>query len=174
MRAKEPNRYIPPKDGTRASWDEPRPESVKDNFVNFPELPHSTDVGKEPVSTVDKAPIREKPVPVEITNPTLPTRAITGWVAGTMTLLPGDRREIANRRSNRTLLRLLNTTAAKTLWIGNEPDVSETRDSWPLLPAANTSDYLEMKHQREVYAYNPDPAVSIIIAFYAEYILEIE
>lgn len=164
-------KYTPPKDATRESWASPRPESVKDNFHNFPEIAHSTDVGKEAVPETVKPPSREKPVMVEIVNPTVPTQELLEFETYQYTLAPGARQQIIARRPNRTILQLVNMTAGKTAYIGNTSDVSDVKDSWPL---ASGNPPLEMKHQREVYAYNPDLTTAITIAIYGEYVLEIQ
>lgn len=174
MKPKEAVRYTPPKDGTRPSWHEPTSAEAESNFTTFPVMGHDTEWGEEPETHVDEVPERVKAVPVEITNPTLPTRSVSGFVANSIVVAPGTRAQIASRRSNRTVLKLLNMTAGKTVWIGNDPDVSDARDSYPLLPAVGPGDTLDMRHQREVFAYNPDNATPVVVVFYAEYTLDIQ
>lgn len=169
-------RYHPPKSGTRGTWDEPVPAGAKDNFKDFPVLPHQTVIDTEPVTTVDPAPVVADPIPVVITNPVLPARDLKRFSTQQYSILGGLGRaqQIASRRPNRTKLVIVNMTAGKTVYVGDTADTSDVHDGFPLAPGTGPSDGISMEHQQEVYVYNPDASNTVVLALYSEYVTEIQ
>jgi hypothetical protein len=176
MPREAPPKYVPPPNGYGGTWEEKR--HYNDGFSAFPTLPHETDthIADEKPAKVDTEPTRDKPVRVIVDNPTRDPLTSNNFATQFITIQPalGRAIQIVNRRSNRTLLRVLNITAGKTVWIGDTGDVTDVHDGYPVLSATGNGDAVEMHHQREVWAYNPDAVTAVTLGLYWEYTLELE
>jgi hypothetical protein len=176
MPKEAPPKYTPPPNGMRGVWQEDRP--YESNFDVYPEVVPDTGERYEdekPV-TVDSYPERDKPVHVVIDNPTRDPGMVKNYACIAYTIQGGLGKAVlvAGRRTNRTVLKLINTTAGKTVYIGDSADITDAHDSYPLLPATSNGDCHEMESTREVWVYNPDASLPVNVYLYFEYTLEIE